>query len=300
MSKVLVLGAAGMLGHRLCHRLRELGHLVVGTIRGRAEDVDRYHEVFDAVNLIDSLDVTDDAALADVIAKQRPQAIVNAVGIVKQLPAAQNRLASVAINSYLPHRLAKLAQAQGSRLIHISTDCVFSGHKGGYTEDDPSDAEDIYGKSKFLGETEETQTAAVTLRTSFIGREIHHSTHGLLEWFLSQRGKMVRGFTRAIYSGLTSMELSDVIEMVISRFPGLSGVYQVAGPTISKYDLLLLIRSLYGLDVEIQREEQSVCDRSMDARKFVGATEYHAPSWEQMIYRMQHDALPYDSWKAGG
>ncbi len=299
MSKVLVLGARGMLGHKLCQLLPEKGCDVVATIRQAPADLERCSEVFSGVEIIGGLDVMDDSALAGTVNRVKPDYIVNAIGIVKQLKEAHNALLSVGINSYLPHKLARLARESGAKLIHISTDCVFSGKTGAYTEASPSDAEDLYGKSKFLGETDPGETAAVTLRTSFIGREIHRPTHGLVEWFLSQAGQTVGGFSRAIYTGLTSFELANVIANVIGDDgKKLSGVYQVASQPINKFDLLCLIRDIYQLDVEIEKKDEFFCDRSMIMGPFTEKTGYVTPSWETMIRQMYDDsqATPYDGF----
>lgn len=299
MSSVLILGAGGMLGHKLCHELPQCGHSVFGTIRQRAETIAGFDDVYDQTKVFAGVDAMEDASLADVFSQVKPDVVVNAIGIVKQLPSANNRLISVAINSYLPHKLAQLCREQGCKLIHISTDCVFSGREGNYTEESPSDAEDFYGKSKYLGETDASESSAVTLRTSFIGPELHEKTHGLLAWFLSEQGRTVRGFRKAIYTGLTSRELSRVIAMVIESHTHLTGVYQVASEPITKYDLLHEIQNAYGLDITIEPDDALVCDRSMSGEAFAAATGYTPPSWPDMIRDMRDDPLPYDSYRNG-
>jgi dTDP-4-dehydrorhamnose reductase len=285
-----------MLGHKLCQLLPQMGHEVVGTVRQDPAELADYGEVYSHCRLIGPVDVLDDAQLDATLADQEPDAIINAVGVVKQLKEANNALLSVGINSYLPHKLAQLAARYEARLVHISTDCVFSGQKGAYREDDPSDAEDLYGRSKFLGETDETETAAVTLRTSFIGRELHRPTHGLIEWFLSQQGQQIKGFTRAIYTGLTSIELVRVIERVIREHDTLRGVYQVASQPITKYDLLQLAREAMGVDVRIEPDESFFCDRSMVMDRFVEATGYQPPTWAEMVRQLGEDPTPYDRY----
>ena len=296
MSRILVLGAGGMLGHKLCQLLPRRGHEVIGTIRKQADSLDGFREVFGHMRIVPEIDALDDDALAAVVSDVRPEAIVNCVGIVKQLPQANNALISVGINSSLPHKLAELSRDGGCKLIHISTDCVFSGRDGMYDETSPSDATDLYGKSKYLGETGEAEAASMTLRTSFIGRELHRPTHGLLEWFLNRRGGTVKGFRKAIYSGLTSHALSGVIALLIEKHTDLSGVWQVAGEPINKYALLLLIREIYDLDVDVLPDEAFQCDRSMKADKFRQATGWQTPSWRDMIVEMHQDETPYDKY----
>lgn len=289
-----------MLGHKLCQLLPDKGCEIIGTIRQVPGDLGRFSAIFDRVEIIGGLDVMDDSALEQTIRQVQPDYIINAIGIVKQLKEAHNALLSVGINSYLPHKLAQLAERYNAKLIHISTDCVFSGKDGNYTEASPSDAEDLYGKSKFLGETGAGETSAVTLRTSFIGREIHRPTHGLVEWFLSQVSQTVGGFSRAIYTGLTSVELVNVIAKIINAENFTSGVFQVASDPVNKYDLLCLIRDIFALDIKIEKKDEFFCDRSMVMGPFTEVTGYIALSWETMIRQMYEDIqkTPYEEFLA--
>ena len=247
---VLVLGAAGMLGHRVMQDLAPRFDLV-GTVRTAASDY-AGHPVMGRMRLLGDVRADDLGSINDALARTRPAAVVNCVGVIKQLPAAKSPLPAIGINALFPHQLAQLCQASKARLIHISTDCVFSGRKGGYTEDDSSDAEDLYGRTKFLGEV--TGPGCLTLRTSIIGREL--SGHvGLLDWFLQQRGRTVRGYARAIYSGLTTPVLARLIGDLLERHPGLEGLWHVSTDPISKYDLLALLNQAFGLGVTIERDE---------------------------------------------
>ncbi|MEZ5333255.1 MAG: sugar nucleotide-binding protein [Thermoanaerobaculia bacterium] len=225
-----------------------------------------------------------------------PDVVVNCVGIVKQRPAARDAYLTVAINAYLPHLLAVRCAERGCRLLHISTDCVFSGARGGYVEGDPSDAQDLYGKSKHLGETAPDETGSLTLRTSIVGRELQRPHHGLLEWFLASRGQTVRGFTRVLFTGLTTLELSRVVQRIIDHHPTLCGLFHVAGPPISKHDLLGRLRGAWDMDVEIRSDDGPVCDRSLVMGPFTAETGYTAPTWDAMIERLRHDPTPYDRW----
>jgi dTDP-4-dehydrorhamnose reductase len=295
MSKVLVLGAGGMLGHKLCQRLSE--HEIVGTVKKDVEFYNKFHQIFKNVMLIGGVDVLDDKKLEQIIRDIAPDVILNCVGIVKQLKEAHNAFLSVAINSLLPHKLAILCDDIGSRLITISTDCVFDGTRGGYCENDFSNARDLYGKSKFLGETTEEERAAVTLRTSFIGRELTTPTHGLIEWFLAQNKKTVKGFEKAIYSGFTSIELARIINMIINNYPDINGVYQVASKPISKYNLLSLVKEIFKLDINIIRDTDYCCDLTLNMDRFTQKTGYITPDWEEMISQMYNDPTDYDSMR---
>jgi dTDP-4-dehydrorhamnose reductase len=188
--------------------------------------------------------------------------------------------------------LHRWCAASNCRLIHISTDCVFDGVRGQYRETDDSNARDVYGKSKFLGETDDREAAAVTLRTSIIGRELG-TGHGLVEWFLAQQGKSVKGFRKAIFTGFTTHELANVITQVIRQNPPLRGLYQVASPPIDKFELLGLLRDAFRLQIDIQPDEEFVCDRSLRMDRFAEATGYRAPDWREMIATLAADPTPY-------
>jgi dTDP-4-dehydrorhamnose reductase len=216
--------------------------------------------------------------------------MINCIGIVKQAEAAKDPVTSIEINALFPHRLARLCQERGIRLIHISTDCVFSGRKGDYSENDLSDAEDLYGRTKFLGEV--SGKGCLTLRTSMIGREIETS-NGLIEWFLSQEGKTIDGYTGAIFSGFTTNALAEIITNIIYKQSELHGVWHVASAPISKFDLLLLVKQIYGLNIKIEPNQSVVCDRSLNADRFRKTTGFVPPTWHDMIEQMYRDPTPY-------
>lgn len=283
---VLILGVTGMLGHKLAQVLPTFGVGVTGTVRGDADRVDPASPFFADCAILGGVDVLDGDAVERVVRELRPDWIVNCVGIVKQLPEAQDRYRSVAVNSLLPHRLANLAAECSARLVHFSTDCVFDGKTGGYADDAPSDAYDVYGKSKYLGETDAREWAALTIRSSIIGPELYAPRTGLLEWFLGQSGATVQGFVNAIFSGLTTLEMSRVVGTLITGGAELAGTYNVAAEPISKYDLLGLMRDAYALDVAIVPEYAFHCDRSLTMARFGEATGYRAPDWFTMIAAM--------------
>ena len=277
-----------MLGHKLVQVLSHRFH-VFGTVRGSAATYTD-HPVFRRASLVSGVRALDLDSVVHALAIARPTVAINGIGIVKQLPAAKDPLLSIAINALFPHRLARLCQAAGVRLIHFSTDCVFSGREGKYVEDDVADAEDLYGRTKFLGEV--SYDNSVTLRTSIIGRELKTS-HGLVEWFLSQRDKTVRGYRRAIFSGFTTCALAELVAQIIDRYPEVQGVWHVASGPISKFDLLSLLNQAYGLNIQIEPHERVVCDRSLNGDRFRRATGYSAPCWREMIEQMVQDDAPY-------
>lgn len=280
--RVLILGATGMLGH------------TVFTFASHARDIDArgtlrdskalsYFPESDRAKLLTGIDVTDTEALARVFESVRPDVVINCVGVIKQLASSYDPLVVLPINAMLPHHLSRLCAEQGARLVHISTDCVFEGTKGRYLESDKSDVVDLYGQSKYIGEVRDVPHA-ITLRTSIIGHELG-SRHGLVEWFLSQTGT-TRGFTKAIFSGLPTIELARVMFDVVLPRPGLSGLYHVSAEPIAKHDLLRLIAAEYGKSIEIVPDASLVIDRSLDSARFTAATGYVAPPWPALIKAM--------------
>lgn len=267
-----------MLGHQLWHHLHPR-HDTWVTLR---KPISYYagHGLFHPGRTLSGIDVGNADALEGVFRAVRPEAVVNCIGIIKQLKEATNPLLSLSMNSLLPHRLAQLCGVASARLVHISTDCVFSGRKGSYTEEDRSDAEDLYGRTKFLGEIHEPH--CITLRTSIIGRELETKS-GLIEWFLSQHGRSIKGFRRAIYTGFTTQELVRIIERVLLQHADLSGLWQVSSDPISKYDLLSLARKAFDWDGELVLDNDIVCDRSLSSLRFRQRTGYRPPSWPDMI-----------------
>jgi dTDP-4-dehydrorhamnose reductase len=243
------------------------------------------------VRIIGGVDAADLGSVELAVAGVQPDVVVNCIGIVKQSPQAQDPIASISVNALFPHQLARICRESGARLIHLSTDCVFSGRKGRYVEGDVSDAEDLYGRSKSLGEVSEP--GGTTLRTSMIGRELQ-GANGLVEWFLSQKGKTVRGFRRSIFSGFTTTALSKIILDVVIPHPELTGVWHVAAEPISKYELLSTINDVYDLGVAVEADDSVVCDRSLDATRFAAGTGFVAPPWRAMIEEMYHDPTPYE------
>jgi len=292
--KIVVLGATGMLGHKMLQILSRRFDTVVGFAY---EDVskppyDRV-ELFQGVEMVAGVNAADFQTLEKTLAVVRPDCIVNCIGIIKQRETASAYIPCIELNALLPHKLAAFAQKWGGRVIHFSTDCVFDGNRGGYTEEDFSNAEDLYGKSKFLGEV--AGENALTLRTSIIGRELT-SHKSLLDWGLSQNGKTVKGFKNVIYSGVTTNQIAEVVAMVIEKFPTLSGLYQVVADPISKHDLLGLIRDAFSLDMKIMPETETVSDRSMKGDKLKAATGYVSPPWPELMANLANDPTPYKEW----
>lgn len=276
-----------MLGHQLWKHFSHLPERFDTriTLRRDFQDYQRY-ELFKCESSYSGVNVRSFQCLVEVFADFKPNVVLNAIGIVKQRPTAKDSLISIEVNALLPHRLALLCETVGTRLIHPSTDCVFSGRRGNYSEDDIPDPVDLYGHSKLLGEVNQPHT--LTLRTSIVGLELNRKT-GLIEWFLNASGT-VKGFQGAMYNGLTTIELSRLIEKIITEFPQLHGLYQVSSEAISKYDLLWLVKEKFGLTTEIIPDITFKIDRTLDSSRFRKVTGYFPPSWASMIEAMAEDA----------
>lgn len=259
----------------------EEGFEVFGTLRSA-----RSARFFDAAlraRLIAGVDVENADVLVRLFSEVRPDIVVNCIGLVKQLSEADDPLSALPINSLLPHRLARICALGGARLVHMSTDCVFAGTKGGYIESDFPDATDLYGRSKLLGEVDYPN--AITLRTSIIGHELE-GARSLIGWFLSQESK-VRGFKRAVFSGLPTVEIARVIRDYVIPNRELHGLYHVSAEPISKYDLLTLVAGAYGKTVDIEPDEEFVIDRSLNSERFRSATGFRPAKWPELVTRMR-------------
>ena len=278
--RVLVLGGGGMLGHKVAQVLSTRFETFATVLHPTHYPLGK---------VITDVNALDFSSVVRAFIQARPDTIVNCIGIVKQRNT--NALTSIGVNSVFPHQLADLCEATEVQMIHISTDCVFSGRKGNYTERDIPDPEDLYGQTKLLGESDR----CLTIRTSIIGRDLKQI--GLLEWFMSQ--KQVRGYTNAIFTGFPTQVLARIIGDIITNYRHLSGLYHVASAPISKYDLLVKIRDAMDLDIEITPYDAlPCCDRSLNPARFLAATNYKIPSWDEMIAELAADTTPYDEWRA--
>lgn len=280
--KVLVLGASGMIGSAMLRVLSEkLEWQVFGTVR--SEQSRKMLAPAIAPKLICNVDIHRYDSVLGAFASVQPHVVVNCIGLTKHHAESADPLMAIPANALLPHRLAELCRLSRSRLVHVSTDCVFSGVKGSYEELDRPDSVDLYGQTKAIGETHYSH--AVTLRTSTIGHELQ-SAYGLLEWFLAQTGSCT-GFGKAIFSGLPSNVFAQIVRDVVIPRQDLSGLYHVGAQAISKYDLLRLIAGIYGKTIDIIRNDDFVIDRSLNSTRFTQATGYVAPPWPTLIQMMQ-------------
>ena len=284
-KKVLVLGATGMLGSAMLRYFAARGaHDVVGSVRSRAGVKMLSADL--RARIVAGVDVENSDSVTQLFAQMKPNVVINCIGLVKQLEQVNDPLVAIPINALLPHRLARLSALAGARLVHISTDCVFSGAKGGYVEQDVSDAKDLYGRSKFLGEVDYPN--AITLRTSIIGHELD-SAHGLVGWFLAQQGS-VRGFSKAVFSGFPTVELAQIIHDIVIPRPELRGLYHVSSDAIDKESLLKKVARTYGKDIEIVPDDKLQIDRSLSSVRFRAETGYAPPDWDQLVEKMHRFA----------
>jgi len=281
--RILIVGAAGMLGHVLLSELSARDGLeVLGTVRA-GEGLGRWFPADLLARIRGGVDAERFDTVRRALDAVRPDAVVNCTGIVKQRPDAKDPVISIRTNSLFPHLLARACAEAGARMIHIGTDCVFSGEKGGYRESDRPDPADLYGRTKLLGEVNAAGT--VTLRTSLIGHELS-GRQGLVEWFLAQEGT-VKGFARALFSGFPTVEMARIVAERVIPNEGLTGLYHVSSDPIAKYDLLRLVAEEYGVRIGIDREEEFACDRSLDSSRFRESTGYEPPPWPELVARMR-------------
>jgi dTDP-4-dehydrorhamnose reductase len=287
------MGCAGMLGHKL-YQVLSRTYEVSGTVKDDFAGLNRYG-FFRKASIDTRVNAEQITSVEKAINARKPDVVINCIGVVKPLSNSGDRLSSVHVNSLFPHQLYRICLNNDIRLIHISTDCVFSGKTGNYRETDISDAGDIYGKTKFLGEI--TGKDCLTIRTSLIGRELAASNN-LIEWFLSTRGKTIKGYTNAIFSGFTTICFAGIISKIIAAERDLEGLYHIGSEPVSKYKLLSLIRDKMKLNIEIEEYPDFRCDRSLDSSVFRAKTGFTPPSWEEMIDGFVDDAQQYAQWRA--
>lgn len=284
--KILVLGISGMLGHKIFLELQKNTNLkIFGMLRNAVS----YKKVFtkNFEHIIDGMNVENIQDIDEHIKLIQPDFIINCIGVIKQSNLMNEHSKIIQINSLFPHQLAKISTKHNSKLIHFSTDCVFSGNKGMYKESDLEDAKDMYGRSKLIGEIDYDNH--LTLRTSMIGHELR-TRSSLLEWFLDQKGS-ISGFSKAIFSGLPTVTIASVLEKIITNHKNLKGIYHLSADPINKYDLLHLVKRIYSLDIKIKIDQIFLINRSLNSSKFYKDTKIVIPAWEDLIKQMHKDYM---------
>ncbi len=288
-SKILILGASGMLGHKLFSYLSEY-YDVYGTCRQKNDAlINLFPEL--TKKIFWNIDIERIGAVSKIIKTLNPDVVINCIGIIKQKPESLQPITSIYANALFPHLIAGICEEINVRMIHISTDCVFDGQDGNYNENSIPNCIDLYGRSKVLGEVHYPN--CLTIRTSIIGHELT-SKSGLIEWFLAQKDK-VQGYNNHIYSGVPTIELAQIIATHIIPNPQLNGIYHLSSDPISKYELLKLVASQYGKRIIIEAFEFTKCDRTLDSTGFRRLTGYSPSAWPQLIYDMYIDYIktPY-------
>ena len=285
MQKILVLGVSGMIGHQFFKYFSaKTDYEVSGTIRSLT-NLSKVFSPKEQKHIQSGVDATNFDSIMNVFLKFKPDIVINCIGIIKQLSDANNHYDSIYINAFFPHRLAKLCSISNVRLIHLSTDCVFDGKSGNYFETENANATDLYGKTKYLGEVDYPH--AITIRKSAIGHELN-SNVGLLDWFLSQSGN-TKGYSNAIFSGITTLELAKIIDNYIIPNSNLHGLYHISAQPINKYELLKMIAEVYKKQIEIIPYAEFKINRSLNSDKFQTATGFKPKSWQIMLEEMHTD-----------
>jgi dTDP-4-dehydrorhamnose reductase len=281
--RALVLGSTGMLGSAVCRAFSSgTGFSVFAAARTPDRTVTLKR--LESAQVIVGVSVEDLSSVESAMNEARPDLVINCIGVIKQVAAATDPVAAIYINSLFPHQLHRICKAHEARLIHVSTDCVFTGKKGSYLETDFPDTDDLYGRSKLLGEV--VGEGAITLRTSIIGEEFNNGSNGLVGWFLSQTGD-VKGFRKAIFSGFPTVTLARIIRDYIVPRPDMNGLYHVSAEPIDKYSLLQLVKAAYERDIMIAPDDRLEIDRSLNSDRFREKTGFVTPDWPDLVGEMR-------------
>jgi len=283
--KILILGANGLLGGACYRLMMQVPNLeVFGSVRSKLDKSVKFSQ-----RLIGSIDVLDSERLDQLFAENKPQVVINCTSLSKSMINDADPLKFIELYSMLPHRLARLCNRYSARLIHISSDGVFSGKKGNYREIDKADADDLYGRSKFLGEV--TNPNCITIRTSIIGHD-NSLQNGLISWYLSNKYSC-KGYTKAIFSGLPVCVLAQIlVDFVIFNLK-LEGVYHIGSNPISKFDLLKLVAEIYDSHVSVKPDHSVIMNRSLNTEKFQREANYSPPNWDTLVRLMHDDYLRF-------
>lgn len=290
-TRILILGGSGLIGHKLLQRLSRRFTDVWVTLRGQPSEYSTL-KFLPKDRTLYGVDVLSADTLEQNLDQAKPDVLINCIGLTKRHLKDSGDAAGISrmvrLNSDLPHRLAAWARSHEARVIQLSTDCVFDGKKGRYSETDVPNASDLYGRTKALGELSAAEGRCLTIRSSFIGRELFYKTE-LVEWLLSEKGKKIKGFRQAIYSGLASWVLADLVGDLIEKHPDLMGLYHVASDPINKYDLLCRLKDAFDLDVEIAPDDTFVCKRDLAGGRLREATGFVSPPWTEMVKGIAND-----------
>lgn len=288
--KILILGAGGMIGHKMFLSLQRKNFKVYGTLKKTIQPYDRF-QIFTQENCIQNIDVTDRNSVEKILMQIRPDAILNCVGITLRKAEISDEIYCQNVNAEFPHFLNAWVIKNNSYLIHFSTDCVFSGKDGPYVEESSKSASDIYGRTKAAGEVIDSSNC-LTLRGSMIGRELVGKTE-LLEWALSKKEQTIKGFSKAMYSGVTTGVMANLVADLLVQKEKLSGLYQVSSQPISKYDLLKQINYAFELNMRIVEDATYASQKILISDKLKRKIGFVCPGWFEMVDELTKDLFNY-------
>ncbi len=283
--RILILGADGMIGHKIAQSLEDFELILASRKSISLKSIGIIKGKMVLHNLItDSLDLLLDSTTPDII--------INCAGITTRRGVEDNIVNTGLLNSELPHKLDSWANLNSKKLIHFSTDCVFSGNKGNYLDNDFADANDIYGKSKALGEVDSLNT--LTLRCSMIGRELYNFTE-LFEWLKKNKNKKIEGYSNTFYSGITTVRMGIILNQILKKNLNLSGIYNISSTPISKFDLLIKLSNAFNLNVEVKQNTNNKSNKVLISEKFTEITGIYPPNWDDLISEFKEDCEKYKS-----
>lgn len=294
--RIAVLGAGGMLGHKVYEVLRAEYPDTFAVFRKCPAHYSRL-PLFDHQHMRGAFDARQFSKFDGYLRSLQPDLVINCIGLTTRKLGEQRESDILVVNSVLPHKLKEWCEANGASLIHFSTDCVFSGKSGPYSQSDLRDAKDLYGQSKALGEVEGVK--CLTIRSSIIGLEIEGKTE-LLEWFLSQKGREVRGFSRVMYSGVTTLTMAQTVLKLLQANTPLSGIQQLASQPISKFDLLSLANEIFGNRCSIRSVETPESNKVLIPSDYFNKNDVHTPSWRQQLQAVADEVVKYERWSEYG
>ena len=286
-TRILIFGCSGMLGHKILQKLCENKYFFITCVYRNKKKINflrkkniKFKKINKSLNF---------KFLKNLFNKNKFDYVINCIGVIKQKKNV-NKKKLFFLNSEFPKKIAEFSNKYDFKFIHFSTDCVFSGKKGSYKETDKKDAKDLYGISKIKGEPKKNNKRVLTLRTSFIGHEIN-SKDSLLDWFVYNKNEIVNGYNKAYFSGLTNLEISKIVNKIISKNNFKSGLFHLAGNRIDKFRLLKIINKIYKLKKIIKKDSSIKIDRSLQNYKFCKNFKFKTKKWNKLIKELNNDYL---------
>ena len=290
--KILILGGNGMIGHKMYQTISKIHKDTWVTLRKSLTSYS-YSEIYNPEKVIDNIDLINFQTISNQLNKINPDIVVNACGITIRRGIETLKSNSIILNSALPHFLNEWVTSNNKRLIHFSTDCVFTGAKGDYIDNDNKDAYDLYGSTKSMGEVIDSKFA-ITLRGSMIGSELENKTE-LFEWFLKQKSKTIKGFNKVIYSGITTTKMAEIVLKLIDQFPNLSGVYNISSKPISKFELLKLWNNLFDINANIEIDNSYTSNKNLISDNFYRTISMEQPDWVELSSQLNIDNMLHNN-----